>query len=119
MLEAFDEPTSRYAGWTVGPIDRRHCYHAAGGRTVLERNRNQGSACEILLEHVNRQAAKPEARAQEGKFGPEMRKMLDPGASTALIDRRHIGRIDVYELYVSVEDGWWNRPTVSRERVLG
>ena len=74
FLEAFNEPTPRGPGRTVGSIDRRHLYRVASGRRIFRHEFNQRAACQVRLDSVQRHAAETEARAQESQLGAEMGK---------------------------------------------
>jgi hypothetical protein len=119
LFEALDEPTSRATRRTVGSIDGRHRYCVIPSGCIFGRDLNECAACQVGFDQVQRQGAKPEARAQKGKFGAELGKA--PGSripGSGYKRSREIRRIDVCEEDVLVENGFRNRPAAGCERVL-
>jgi len=72
LFEAVDEPAPRRPWRAVSPIDGRHCYNFALGRSFLDPDLNERAACKVRLDGVQRHAAKPEPCAQEDMFGLRM-----------------------------------------------
>ena len=119
LFEAVDEPPPRRSRRTVGPVDSPHFNLAAAARRILGRDLNERAARQIRLDRMQRHCAKPEARAQEGKLGTEMRKTPDSGDLEPWFEAfRKIGRIDVREPDVFGEDSHRNCPALRRQRVL-
>jgi len=73
LFEALHEPMSRWAWWAVDPIDGRHRYHEALGRSVLKLDFNKRAACQVGLDDVQRQRTISEPCTQKRKLGPKVR----------------------------------------------
>jgi hypothetical protein len=96
LLEPLDEPTPRRSRRTIGPINRPHVYQASSGWGIIGRDFNEGAACQVRLDSVQRHAAEPEARAQERKLGAEVGKAPDSrDLKQGFVASRDIGKINV------------------------
>src|ERR1700679_1598769 len=77
FLEAVNEPTPRGSRRAIGSVDGTHFNQASPAWRTLGRNLNERTARKIRLHRMQRDSTKPEAVAQERKFGAKLGKAPD------------------------------------------